>query len=93
MRIKAGKSPIDVEWELFEENELITNPPDHDISEQHLDKYIELLSRSEKEKICYDLFLDFSKGRNKIKNFSFAEKVLKEISDTRDAEKLLDIVS
>jgi hypothetical protein len=93
MRIKAGKSPVDVEWELFEESELITNPPDHDISEQHLDKYIELLSRSEMENICYERFLDFSKGRNKIKNFSFAEKMLKEISDTRDADKLLDIVS
>lgn len=91
--LKAGKTPKDIEWELFEQNELEMNPPDHDIAEQHLDKYIELLSRSEKENICYERFLDFSKGRNKIKNFSFAEKMLKEISDTRDADKLLDIVS
>lgn len=85
------KQMKDQQWASFEA--AAENPSDYPTALQHLDNYVDLIPSNERAEFCYGLFVEFSHERNKTKGDFFAEKILEKISDTRDVEKLLDIVS
>ena len=85
------KQMKDQQWASFEA--AAEKPSDYQTALQHLDNYVDLIPSNERAEVCYGLFVEFSHERNKAKGDFFAEKILEKISDTRDAEKLLDIVS
>ena len=98
-KVKDGGKPKDIEWGMFIENKLQLK--DDTLAEKHLKNYINLCEKDgdNLEDLCYELFLDFSQGRNiqgngeKIKSNVFAEDMITFISNTRDADKLISITT
>ena len=84
----SGKTPKDIEWDMFVSSKMKMN--DDEIAIQHLDKYIDICATEgiNVENLCYEMFLDFSKGRKNIKSDFLAENMIPKFSNTRDVNKL-----
>ena len=91
--IAEGKSPKDVEWDMFINCQFVQF--DTETAKKHLNKYIGLRLNEENdiEHICFELFQDFSQGRRGAKkSVECAEYVLSRIQNTRNID-LLDKIT
>ena len=89
----SGKTAKDIEWDMFLSSKLKMN--DDEVATQHLNKYIDICAAEgdNVENLCYEMFLDFSKGRKKIKSLPLAERMIQRFSDTHDVNKLQMVTS
>ena len=89
----SGKTPKDIEWDMFLSSKEKMN--DDEVAIKHLDKYLEICAAEGNniENLSYEMFLDFSKGRKKIKSVPFSERMIQKFSNTKDIVKIKSAIA